>query len=41
MLGLKESEFTLDLDIPVHNFLPEGERSIPSAVRDLYNARDL
>ena len=37
VLGLREFEFKMHLDIPASKFLPEGESSISSVVHDLNN----
>jgi hypothetical protein len=39
--ALSGFEFKIDPDIPARNFLPEGENSIPSVVRDLNNRLNL
>jgi hypothetical protein len=37
VLGLREFESKMHLDIPASKFLPEGESSISSVVHDLNN----
>lgn len=40
-LASSRFEFRINLDIPARNFLPEGENSIPTVVRDLNNMLNL
>jgi len=41
VFALSGFEFKMDPDIPARNFLPEGENSILSVVRDLNNRLNL